>query len=197
LLRIPPLLSVEATGVCNPIGNTEIVLAVVHLSPQRLWSDTNITELLGFRNKSIMAGNLKAKYPVWDSKTSNNLDFKLLELFVCSNFEISAPQCSTHYTPDGRGDVFDIIVLVLQNIQLSEAIGSPTNMFSIPYPVRTREALDPVETLTDWELFQSLVSELIPLNIKFTHLMKLIEENVTLYLLYFQHTEYRLEKLQF
>jgi hypothetical protein len=34
-------------------------------------------------------------------------------------------------------------------------------MFSIPDPVRTREALDPVEKLTDWELFQSLVSELI------------------------------------
>jgi hypothetical protein len=28
-------------------------------------------------------------------------------------------------------------------------------------PVRTREALHPVEKLTDWDLFQSLASELI------------------------------------
>jgi hypothetical protein len=34
-------------------------------------------------------------------------------------------------------------------------------MFSILDPVRTTEALDPVEKLTDWELFQSLTSELM------------------------------------
>jgi hypothetical protein len=34
-------------------------------------------------------------------------------------------------------------------------------MFNIPGPVRTREALDPVKNLTDWELFQSLASEII------------------------------------
>lgn len=35
-------------------------------------------------------------------------------------------------------------------------------MFRIPEFVRTREALDPVEKLTDWDLF--LVSDLISLN---------------------------------
>jgi hypothetical protein len=39
-------------------------------------------------------------------------------------------------------------------------------MFSILHPVRTREALDPVEKLTDCELFQSLAPELISQNIK-------------------------------
>jgi hypothetical protein len=36
---LPPLLSVEATGVCIPIGNTEMLLAAVYKSTQRLWSD--------------------------------------------------------------------------------------------------------------------------------------------------------------
>jgi hypothetical protein len=31
---LPPLLSVEATGVCIPIGNTEIFLAAVYKPPQ-------------------------------------------------------------------------------------------------------------------------------------------------------------------
>jgi hypothetical protein len=35
-----------------------------------------------------------------------------------SNFKIFAPQCSTHYTPDGRGDVLDTVVH--QNVRLSE-----------------------------------------------------------------------------
>jgi hypothetical protein len=39
-------------------------------------------------------------------------------------------------------------------------------MFSILDPVRTREALDPVEDLTDLELFQSLTSELRAPNIQ-------------------------------
>jgi hypothetical protein len=49
---LPPLLSVEATGVCILIGKTEMFFAAVYKFLQRLWSDTDITELLGYRNKS-------------------------------------------------------------------------------------------------------------------------------------------------
>jgi hypothetical protein len=80
-------------------------LAAVYKSQQKLWIDTDIRELLGFRKKSILAGDLNAKHPVWNSKVSNPSGLKLLELFVSFNFEISAPQYSTHYTPDGRGNV--------------------------------------------------------------------------------------------
>jgi hypothetical protein len=70
-----------------------------------------------------------------------------------------------HYTPDGRGNVLNIVVH--QNIRLSEVIVTDildSNhlpiMFSILDPVRTREVLGPVEKLIeDWELFQSLTSE--------------------------------------
>jgi hypothetical protein len=102
---------------------------------------------------------------------SNPSGSKLLELFVISNFKISAPQCSTHYTPDGRGDVLDTVVH--QNVRQSEVIVTDildSNhlpiMFSILDPVRIRQALDPVEKLADWELFQSLASELVSPNIK-------------------------------
>jgi hypothetical protein len=74
-------------------------LAAVYKSPQRLQCSA---ELLGFRNKSILQGDLDAKHPVWNSEVSNPSYLKLLELFVISNFDISASQCSTHYTPDGR-----------------------------------------------------------------------------------------------
>jgi hypothetical protein len=63
-----PLLSVTTTGVCIPTGNTEMFVSVVYKSLQKLWCDTNITELLGFRNKSILAGDLNAKHPVWNIK---------------------------------------------------------------------------------------------------------------------------------
>jgi hypothetical protein len=45
---LPPLLSADATGVCIPIGNTKMFLAVLYKSPQRLRSGTDIIELLDF-----------------------------------------------------------------------------------------------------------------------------------------------------
>jgi hypothetical protein len=84
-------------------------LAALYKSPQRSWSDADIRELQGFRNNSILAGDLNAKHPVWDSKVSNPSGLKLLELFVSSNFEISTARCSTHYTPDGSCDVLDTV----------------------------------------------------------------------------------------
>jgi hypothetical protein len=89
-------LSVEATGVCIPIGHTEILLASVYKSPLRAWRDPDITELINFRTKSILAGDLNAKHPVWNSKFSNPSGLKLLDSFINSNFEISAPQHPTH-----------------------------------------------------------------------------------------------------
>jgi hypothetical protein len=86
----------------------------------QLWSGTDITELLGFRHKSILEGDLKEKHPVWKSEVSDPSGLKFLELFVSSNFEISTPQCSIHYTYDGRNDVLDIVVH--QNVRLSEVI---------------------------------------------------------------------------
>jgi hypothetical protein len=41
-------------------------------------------------------------------------------LYDASDFEISAPQCPTHYSPVGNGDVLDIVVH--KNIRLSNVI---------------------------------------------------------------------------
>jgi hypothetical protein len=65
---LPPLLSAETTGVSIPMENTETFFAAVKKSPQRLCSDTEITEILDFRNKSILAGVLNAKHLIWISK---------------------------------------------------------------------------------------------------------------------------------
>jgi hypothetical protein len=66
-MDLPPLLTVKATGASIPIGNTEMFLAAVYRSPQNLWSDRDITMLLGFRNTSILACDLNAKHLVWNS----------------------------------------------------------------------------------------------------------------------------------
>jgi hypothetical protein len=87
-----------------------VLLAVVYKSPGNAWSDADISELLNFRRKSILAGDLNAKHAFWNSKISNPSGKKLVKLFDMNEFEISAPHCSTHYSPAGNGDVLDFVV---------------------------------------------------------------------------------------
>jgi hypothetical protein len=63
-----------------------------------------------------LAGDLNAKHPLWNSRVSNPSGLKLIDLFDMSDFEISAPQFPTHYSPAGNGDVLDIVVH--QNIRM-------------------------------------------------------------------------------
>jgi hypothetical protein len=39
---LTPLISIEATGVCVPIGNSELMLAAVYKSPGDAWSDVDV-----------------------------------------------------------------------------------------------------------------------------------------------------------
>jgi hypothetical protein len=69
------------------------LFAAVYKSPGRAWSDADIAELLSFRRKSILAGDLNAKHPFWNNAVPNLSGEELLRLFDASQFEISAPQC--------------------------------------------------------------------------------------------------------
>jgi hypothetical protein len=113
-----------------------------------------------------LAGDLNAKPPVWNSKVSNPSGLKRLGLFVNFNFEISAPQHPTHFVPNGRGDVRDIVVhkdvrhSEVSVLDIKDSDHLPI-MFCILDHIKARKILDPVEKFTDWERFQSLASALV------------------------------------
>jgi hypothetical protein len=50
--------------------------------PQKVWSETDITELLVFGYKRILAGELDANHPVWNSEFPNPSGLKILDLLV-------------------------------------------------------------------------------------------------------------------
>jgi hypothetical protein len=106
---LPPLVSVEATRVSTPNGGSKILLAAVSKSPNPAWID-DIIELLNFTDKSILAGDLKATYPFWNSSVSNSSGWKLLDLYDAKIFEISVSQCRILYCHVGNGDVLDTVV---------------------------------------------------------------------------------------
>jgi hypothetical protein len=58
------------------------------------------------------------KHPVWNSKISTPSGLKVVDLFDNCNFEIWAPQHPTHFLPNGRCDVLDIVAH--KDVRLSE-----------------------------------------------------------------------------
>jgi hypothetical protein len=89
---------------------------------------------------------------------SNPSGEKLLNLLDLYNFEISAPQSPTHYSPAGNGNVLDIVVHM--NIRLSNVIVSDIlDSDHILGHVGTTTLSEPTEKFTNWERFQSLASE--------------------------------------
>jgi hypothetical protein len=106
------------------------------------------------------------KHPVWNSEVSSPSGLTLLELFVSSNFKFQLHSALRITHLHGRGDALDVVVR--QNVRFSEIIVTGTLdshhlpvTFTILDHLITREALDPIENLTESELFQSLDSELI------------------------------------
>jgi hypothetical protein len=53
------------------------LLAAVYRSPGQTWTDADITELLNFRDKCILTGDLNSKHPSWNSVVSNPSGEKL------------------------------------------------------------------------------------------------------------------------
>jgi hypothetical protein len=165
-VELPALVSVEATGVCIPVGNDVVILAAVYKSPGRHWNNTDILKLLGFKEKTISAGDLNVKHPFWNSSVSTPSGVELLELFHKNEFEILATQCPTHYSHEGNCDILNIVIH--QNIRLSSVtVSNILNwdhlpiLFHVLDHVKIRNFSEPIENYTDWEWFQSLASDLI------------------------------------
>ncbi|PNF26775.1 hypothetical protein B7P43_G18023 [Cryptotermes secundus] len=91
-----------------------------------------------------------------------------MDLFYMSDFEISPPQCPTHYSPTGNGDVLDIVVhknIRMSDVTVSNILDSDhlPIVFHILDHVKIRNLLEPTEEFTDWERFQSLALEKVTL----------------------------------
>jgi hypothetical protein len=118
---------------------------------------------------------MNAKHPAWNHNFSNYSGLKLLEILLAPTSK-SQPHNDTllHIMIDKNVCPSDVNVAdILDSYDL-------TILFTITEPVRTREASDPAGKLTDWELLQSLVSELISPNIQIHFLMRLIKQHVNL-----------------
>jgi hypothetical protein len=129
--------------------------------PGRAWIDADITELLSFRRKSILSGDMNAKHPFWNSSVSNPSGEKLLNLFDVHEFEMSASRCRIHYFPARNGDVLDIVIH--QNIRLSGVIVS--GILDSDHVSALFCTLDHVQTNNLWTTWKIHESDTVSFNI--------------------------------
>jgi hypothetical protein len=117
---LPPLVSVEVTGVFIPTGNGQNLTSSYHKSPRRAWRNADIIAPLILRCKWIRTDDLNSKHELWTRIVPNPPCGKPVHLFDKKLNDTSALRCSTHYSPAGSGYVFEI--LLHQNVRLSDVI---------------------------------------------------------------------------
>jgi hypothetical protein len=90
-----------------------LLLTAVYKPPGRSWNDADVIKILNLRNKSLVAGDLKAKNSVWNSQFPSPSGQKFFTLLVKNYFQISASHIPTKYPPQ----VVDIVAQ--QNVRPS------------------------------------------------------------------------------
>jgi hypothetical protein len=154
-----------ATGVCIPIGNSEVLLAALYKPRARSWSDADGIELLSFRNKSLLSSDLNAKNPVWNSQ---------MQTFQVRNFSIylnTTSRFQHHNIPLTIPYKEMVTCSILwctgmSDCQMSVSLASWTQghlpiFLHILNHVRDKDNPTPAETHADCKRFWSLASEII------------------------------------
>jgi hypothetical protein len=118
-----------------------------------------------------LAGDLNAKHPLWNCAVSNPSGKKLLQMLDVNEFEITAPQCPTHYSPAGNGDMLDIVVH--KNIRLSHVtVSDILNSDHLPIVIHILDHVSSKKTLgTNQKIYgletaSNLISPRIEINSK-------------------------------
>jgi len=139
--------------------NCLLAISFLHILP---WCNEDIINLVNLRNKSLLSGDLKAKIPAWISHTSKPSGKKFLTLLITNDFQISAPQSPTLYTPRGNGDAPEPSKCTSFRCHcLRRSLDSDQLpiFFDILGHVSARDSSPRVETHTDWDLFPSPASD--------------------------------------
>ncbi|KAJ8737082.1 hypothetical protein PYW07_000353 [Mythimna separata] len=91
-----------------------------HIADESIAITSDLTALFGLSDSVILAGDLNAKHPAWNSNITNPRGRVLYNLGVSLNFDIIAPMSHTHFPhdPNHSPDVLDVALLKNVNLRL-------------------------------------------------------------------------------
>jgi hypothetical protein len=113
-----------------------VLLAAVYKLPGHAWNDADIIQLLSFRRKLLLAGDLNAKLPFWNRLDSNPSCEKLLNLVAykwvrnsCNTLSHSLRSCGKWWR--GRYCCAQKCPTVESHCLWHSGLRSPTNHFPL------------------------------------------------------------------
>lgn len=103
----------EATGVCIQTNDVELTLVACYVPPSAPLPADQISAILDRRGPVLIAGDLNAKHPAWNSRITNARGRQLHRLAARHGANIIAPATPTYYSSNHlhRPDVLDIAIL--------------------------------------------------------------------------------------
>lgn len=126
---IPPTLeSLLEVSVCRlaMTGHQPITIVSAYFPPANTAEDhslfvKDLTTIFGLSDSVILAGDLNAKHPAWNSTITSPRGRVVFNLSSTLNFDPIAPYEHTHYPhdPNSRSDVLDIALLKNINLRLN------------------------------------------------------------------------------
>lgn len=114
-----PTQSIENTTIHMEFNGQQLRISSLYKSPASTLLATDIDRLLDTNVIIILAGDLNAKNPVWNSLVTNTADKTLFTHMENHEYTIVAPESPTHF-PDihhHTPDVLDIAILKITNLQ--------------------------------------------------------------------------------
>ncbi|KAL5237496.1 hypothetical protein ACI65C_004906 [Semiaphis heraclei] len=153
--------SLENTTIHIQINNRETRLSAIYKRPQNALLTQDIQNLLDTGLPTILAGDLNAKHPVWNSQRTNTADLVLLNHMEENNYLVVAPDTPTHH-PDQRHHQPDVLdIAILKNINLQYQLCNFTDELSSDHsPViltlhgkPLADPPKPTRTITNWPKF--------------------------------------------
>lgn len=123
----------EATAIEIVAGFGTIRLVAVYNPPNRALLESDMDTLLATTTPTVIAGDLNAKHPNWNSRRVN-LNGKILQAYsTAKGTLVDGPVDPTHYSPIGTPDVLDIAIF--KEITVQYALTSLNDLSSDHNPV--------------------------------------------------------------
>lgn len=160
--------ALESTGIITQVGGLEILLVAAYQPPGHQLDERTLSSLLDGPGPKIIAGDLNAKHPSWNSRTTNARG-SALRTFLdhLGDVDTAAPAEPTFY-PSNPLHLPDVIDFSLCRYVPYEVLATTINDLSSDHcPVLLAVNATPTTRLppsiatmrTDWRKFHQLVSE--------------------------------------
>lgn len=158
---LPPLITIEATGVEIMTRNGPLRLVAVYCPPGVKMDTADIDRLLDSNLPTVLGGDLNAKNRAWNSRVNNTRGNALLARSRTQGFTVSGPAEPTHYQGSCTPDVLDVAVTM--GFQQSFDLETITALTSdhLPVLMRVGDVCEPIQQQTrynfreaNWKLYR-------------------------------------------